>query len=53
MAGYYEEQEPNYQIPLLHHDLSVDELTTPPPVKPFEFTGLRAQIDELDRKSVV
>ncbi len=47
MAGYYEEQETSYQMPQLHHDLSVDETITPPLIKPFEFSGLRAQVDEI------
>ncbi len=47
MAGYYEEQETNYQMPMLHHDLSVDEVIAPPTIKPFEFPGLRAQVDEI------
>ncbi len=47
MAGSYEEQETNYQMPLVHHDLSVDEIAAPPTLKPFEFSGLRAQVDEI------
>lgn len=47
MAGYYEEQETSYQMPLLHHELSVDEAITSPPIKQFEFSGLRAQVDEI------
>lgn len=47
MAGYYEEQETSYQMPLLHHDLSVDETISAPVIKQFEFSGLRAQVDEI------
>lgn len=47
MAGYYEEQETSYQMPLLHHDLNVDEVLNSPSIKPFEFSGLRAQVDEI------
>jgi hypothetical protein len=47
MAGSYEEQETSYQTPLLHHDLSVDEFIAPPTVKTYEFSGLRAQVDEI------
>lgn len=47
MAGYYEELEANYQMPLLHHDINVDEPIVAAPVKQIEFTGLRAQVDEL------
>lgn len=47
MAGYYEEQETNNQIPILHHDLNADQHIVTAPIKPFEFTGLRAQVDEM------
>lgn len=47
MAGYYEKQETNNQIPILHHDLNADQPIVLPAIKPFEFTGLRAQVDEM------
>ncbi len=50
MAGYYEEQETSYSMPLLHHDLSVDEPLAPA-IKQFEFAGLRAQVDEIIDRS--
>jgi hypothetical protein len=48
MAGHYEEQETSYQLPLLHHDLNQDETSVVvAPVPSFEFSGLRAQVEEL------
>jgi hypothetical protein len=47
MAGSYEEHEIIYSMPVLHHDLSVDEIIAPPIIKPYEFSGLRAQVDEI------
>ena len=48
MAGYYEEQETSYQLPLLHPDLSQDEPNVVvAPVPSYEFAGLRAQVEEL------
>ena len=47
MAVHYEEQETNQPIPVVHRELSADTLITPTLVKPFEFTGLREQVDEI------
>jgi hypothetical protein len=48
MAGYYEEQETSYQLPLLHHELSQGEPSVVvAPVPSYEFSGLRAQVEEV------
>ncbi len=48
MAGYYEEQETSYQLPLLHPDVSHDEPSVAVvPAQSFEYSGLRAQVEEL------
>ena len=47
MAVHYEELETSHPIPVVHQERSADTLVTPTLVKPLEFTGLRAQVDEL------
>jgi hypothetical protein len=47
MAIYNNEQNPSNQSPSLRHDLQVGEETATPTIKQFEFTLLRAKVDEI------
>lgn len=47
MAIDYNEQNLTNQIPYLQHDLTIGEDATPPAIKQFEFSLLRAQVDEI------
>jgi hypothetical protein len=47
MANIYNEEDLGYQMPPLHHDLKVDEDKNKPTMPPFEFSILRAKVDEI------
>lgn len=47
MPGFYEEQEMSHSLLLLQPETAGHEAILPPPLNPYEFTGLRAQVEEL------